>query len=361
MGIKGLKQFLRSKFPSIFRPTHIYHWFGKKVALDLLPYLYRYKTTFGETWKIGLAGLLSTFIKERVHVTVIMDGPGVYKDKDKERTKRKEQRDKIQTKREDLQHDLDQYRLNRTITPLLESISNEHSSHRRLLLQDSTPTIDEAVIQAYIEKLEKQVVSITPEDIATVESLCVALHIPFLIAEQEAESYGSYLCRNGFVDAVVTEDTDVLAYGCPVWISGIAHDGTCVEIRMSEVYETMEWNESLFLDFCILCGTDYNESLPKIGPVSAYKGITTHRSLETFVASLTVDASCLHSDRLREIFTHPCSNAIVSREDKTVIPVRFTFNDQPNQESLQQLRKDNYPTQWLVQFIQSYSSYIIFE
>lgn len=37
--------------------------------------------------------------------------------------------------------------------------------------------------------------------------------IPFIVAPYEADAQLAYLSRNGFVDVVMTEDSDLLAYG----------------------------------------------------------------------------------------------------------------------------------------------------
>ena len=360
MGIKGLKLFLKNKFPSCIRTSHLYYWFGKKIALDLLPYLYRYKTTYGETWRHGLALLFGAFIKEHVHLTVIMDGPAIYKEKDKEREKRKASRDKIKQKLEDLIKDFEQFKINGLITPLLESISEDSSTHRNLLLGEHKKQIDVASIENTIQKLTNQIVIITPEDIHTVSELCKSLHIPFYFAEQEAESFASYLCKTGKVDAVATEDTDVLAYGCPQWISSITHEGYCTEIQLQDVLDTMEWTYESFLDFCILCGTDYNETLKGVGPIGAYKIICSYKSIPKYIETIPYKENGLQRDTVKNIFTNPCSNAIISKENKTIVPVDIRFNPMITKKSID-LLKQHYPVQWIKEFISNYDKYIILE
>jgi exonuclease-1 len=252
MGIKGLKQFIRSKFPSCIIPSHISHWNSKKVAIDLLPYLYKYKTTYGDLWRNGLCTFLSIFIKHNVHATMIMDGPNIYKEKDEEKERRKESRNKIKIKREQLERDVKQYEIDKTVTPLLLSVSENESTHKNLLLSTPMDSVNVESVYQYIEKLKNQMVIITPHDISIVQELCTSLGITFYYSCQEAESFCSYLCKTGQVDACVTEDTDVLAYGCPHWISSLSHDGMCSEIHLDQVLEDMKLSYDKFIDFCIL-------------------------------------------------------------------------------------------------------------
>ena len=43
-----------------------------------------------------------------------------------------------------------------------------------------------------------------------------AAKIGFLVAPYEADAQLAFLCRNGHVSAVITEDADLLPYGCPL-------------------------------------------------------------------------------------------------------------------------------------------------
>jgi flap endonuclease-1 len=359
MGIKGLKQWLRSKFPQCLVNCHISHWRGCKVALDLLPYMYRYKVSYGELWKNGLCTLLGTFIRNGVHVTVIMDGPMVYKEKDEEREKRKENRDKIRSKRDQLQLDLEQYLKDKTVTPLLLSVSESTSSHRNLLLSEKTVSIDVECVRSQIDKLKHQLVSITPDNINTVQALCKILYIPFVFARQEAESYASYLCQTGQVDAVVTEDTDTLTYGASVWLSSITHEGWCTEIRLDDIYKETGLNASQFIDFCILCGCDYNESLKGVGPVSAYKAMLEHKSAPVFLEKH--DATCVRYDIVRNIFDHPCTDVIISKEIIEIKKIIISYNSRPDTHSITRLKKHSFPTQWLMDWLKKYDTWFDLE
>lgn len=346
MGIKGLKQFLRSKFPTTLVSSHLSYWWGKKAAIDLLPYMYRYKVSYGDQWKCGLFIFLSLFIRNNVHATVIMDGPNVHKEKDGEREKRTKNKNKIKEKHEQLKQDLSEYERNKTTTPLLISISNDKSSHRNLLLSDETKSVDTETVRAYIDKIDHQIVNIIPEDIHIVNHMCTLLSIPFYYASQEAESLASYLCSNSDVDVVVTEDTDVLAYGSPCWISSVSHDGTCTEIVFKDVLEQMSLSKEQFLDFCIMCGTDYNESLKGIGPVSSYKHVLS--GLDNFFDTYTGSIDALNITKVRTIFKTPCSTALTD--------ISISFNRIPSKQNLVKLKTESYPVQSMITWIDMYKN-----
>jgi len=359
MGIKGLKQFLRDKFGSCIQPAHLSHYYGKKMAMDLLPYLYRYKVTFGETWRHGLFHLFTTFIQYNVHLSVIMDGPQVYKEKEKERDKRKAGRNRIQTKVDTLVHDLDIYERTGEASPLLQSLCK--SPHKNLLGIEPSIVISVPLVQKEIKKLRQQIVCIRSEDITVIEELCKSLSIPFFMARQEAESFSSYLCRTNQVDMVVTEDTDVLAYGCPHWISNIAHDGSCLYVSYENVVQEMKVNSSQFIDFCILCGTDYNETLKGIGPISAYKGIQEYKTIQALLeAKPNLKEDHFDYPLVRTFFTTPCTDAIHNKENQEIKKISILFNPLPTETHINTI-KDSYPIRKFKEWLSSYPSRFMLE
>ena len=97
-----------------------------------------------------------------------------------------------------------------------------------------------------------------------------------------------------------SEDTDVLAYGSPKFLTKVnIISETCMEIDFKVILEKLEMSEKEFLDMCIMCGTDYNTNIPKIGPQKSYNLIKKHKSID----NLPMDTSILKHDRCRELFT----------------------------------------------------------
>lgn len=350
MGIKGLKQFLRQKFNTCIHKSTLAEFYGQKAALDLLPYLYKYKVGYGDKWRHGLYYLFTTFIKYNIHLSVIMDGPTAVKEKDKEREKRKAGRDRIQTKIEAWEQDLEHFKTTRESTPLISSLyKNQHKS--LINGTETVPVVSEADISKQIQKYRQQIVSISKEDMIVIQELCDSLSIPFYIAQQEAESFSTYLCKTNQVQLVVTEDSDVLAYGCPRWISGVKTDGTCDSVHISELLTEMKFTMDQFLDFCILCGTDFNETIKGVGTVSAYKAIQDHGNIEAFLTFRHHET--LQEETVRAIFKNPCSNAIEGRDNPVIKKFEGKFNPFQRISLVKKLYK-LYPIQSFIQWICSY-------
>ncbi|PWZ00425.1 PIN domain-like protein [Testicularia cyperi] len=143
----------------------------------------------------------------------------------------------------------------------------------------------------------------------------------------EAEAYASSLVRSGFADAVASEDSDVLLYDTVLlrglmggikspagagrdagrkkleFVSGkrvryglfprheleslynkLKHAGassTTDRELSDEEYDKMA--RSMMLDFALLCGTDFNRTVPGIGPKTALRLLKEHGSISAIL------------------------------------------------------------------------------
>ena len=93
---------------------------------------------------------------------------------------------------------------------------------------------------------------------------------------------------DGDVNACLTSDSDVLAYGCPFYITDVnSAEETCSEIELDDVINILKFDGLTQLrDFCILCGTDYNDNIPKMGPVTSHKLLLECKDIDGMVNKL---------------------------------------------------------------------------
>jgi 5'-3' exonuclease len=141
------------------------------------------------------------------------------------------------------------------------------------------------------------------EDFVIIKQLLDLLQVPHYYAVSEAEATCAHLCLNGQVDAVMTEDTDILAYGCPFNLHKInVHTNTIMLIEMKSLLNMLNFSYPQFRDFCIMCGTDYNTNIPKIGPERAYRYLRDYKSIEHL--STFLDVSVLKHLDVRRLFSN---------------------------------------------------------
>lgn len=73
----------------------------------------------------------------------------------------------------------------------------------------------EMIDERKLEQKCQMAIRITPQMINRLQSVLDQMEINYLVAPYEADAQLAYLCRIGRVHAVISEDGDLLAYGCP--------------------------------------------------------------------------------------------------------------------------------------------------
>lgn len=74
---------------------------------------------------------------------------------------------------------------------------------------------------------------------ATVKIWQVIKRIPgvkYVVAPYEADAQLGFLARNGHVNAVITEDSDIMLFGCTRVLFKLDRDGTGQEVDLEQVF-----------------------------------------------------------------------------------------------------------------------------
>lgn len=304
MGIKNLNKFLRDKFEDVFIPIHLSQYAYKKVAIDISLYIHKYKAICGDRWLSAFVKLISSLRRNEIHCVFIFDGEAP-KEKTAEKAKRKEEKEKLVNYVCDLEDALDTYHKTNVIEPiLLKLYSQRKESPKRLLGGKKDSKFDIIWVEEKISQKRQQIIDICPDDYNHVRKLFDILRVPYLTAIGEAEKMCAKLSIDNLVDAVLSEDTDVLAYGASNFISKIdTYQDTCMLINYDHMLALIDITQHQFLDLCIMCGTDYNDNIPKVGSHTAFKHLLVHKSIEEIGKNTSLDISILSHERGRELFT----------------------------------------------------------
>lgn len=305
MGIKSLNKFLRNNAPQIYETIHLSEYAFKKIAIDISLYLCKYKAIYGSDWLFAFIRLVTCLRKNEIHCIFIYDS-GAPPEKQDERNDRAFQREKNDEKIYELEEALNKYHTTGEIDQVLIDVHNKAQKTmpqrllRRSIIEEK---INIHIIETKLEKMKSNIISITQQDFELTRQLFNILDVPVLNAPLEAETAASDLCKRGLVDAVLSEDTDVIAYGAPVFLSKIdVSNNTCIRVSIENVTNSLELDYDQLLDLCIMCGTDYNKNIFKIGPEKAYRLIKEHKSIENIRDNANIDVSVLKHIRVRELF-----------------------------------------------------------
>ncbi|XP_077470169.1 exonuclease 1 [Stigmatopora argus] len=118
-------------------------------------------------------------------------------------------------------------------------------------------------------------VNITPAMAHDLIKVARARGVDCIVAPYEADAQLAYLTKAGLAHAVITEDSDLLAFGCKKVILKMDKQGNGLEIDQSNLGRCRSlgnvFTEQKFRYMCILSGCDYLASLHGIGLGKACK------------------------------------------------------------------------------------------
>ena len=112
---------------------------------------------------------------------------------------------------------------------------------------------------------------------------CKARGVAFLVAPYEADAQMAYLALTGAVAGVVTEDSDLIPYGCPAVFFKMDRGGSGVLLRAADFPAARKlplagFDTAMLQETCALAGCDFVKGLPGIGVVTAANHMKKHRS-----------------------------------------------------------------------------------
>jgi len=150
-----------------------------------------------------------------------------------------------------------------------------------------------------------EAVEITPHHAHCLIQTLKRLNIDYYVAPYEADAQLAFLCKEGYADFVITEDSDLLAFGVPRCLFKFNFDQTGIEINMANLTKCSDmsfdgFDGDLFLTTCILAGCDYLESIKGIGFIRAHKYVTKAcGDLDIIMKQMVIDGKSVPKDFLR--------------------------------------------------------------
>lgn len=131
---------------------------------------------------------------------------------------------------------------------------------------------------------------IVPREVFTeVAKLLELMGVPSMQAVSEAEAQAAYLTTIDIIDAVSTEDMDVLTFNGRRLIRGLDTSAkSVVVIETAKVLTGLELTRDQFVDLCILLGCDYSTTLPGIGYKRAFALIKKYRTIENIIEAESI-------------------------------------------------------------------------
>ncbi|XP_019443270.1 PREDICTED: exonuclease 1 [Lupinus angustifolius] len=146
-------------------------------------------------------------------------------------------------------------------------------------------------------ELFQRAVNITPLMAHQLIQTLRSENIEFVVAPYEADAQLAYMSnletQKGGIAAVITEDSDLIAYGCSDVVFKMDRNGNGEGIELEQVFGAESTKPSfrsfdmkLFTGMCILAGCDFLPSVPGIGIVRAHALVSKYRNLDRVLSVL---------------------------------------------------------------------------
>ena len=313
MGIQDLSKLLNEKCPGSFFKVSLRSLAGKRIAIDMSNYEIKYMAIANKktveitdlaittepdrnktinTWLRMFLDFIIVLLEYNITPVFCKDGKAPIEKaatKEKRREKYQDRRDKIN----------EQKNLISTLDPLM-----------------LTPTMTED-----LAKLLKQESGVKPDESDLLKAIVSGLGIPYIKGKDgvEGEKLCSALCREGYVEAVMSADMDVLTFGASLLLV----DKPVMEyengiptkymkgISLTNVLRELELTFPMFVDLCIMAGCDYNTRIKNIGIKKSYNAIKKHGGIDVYANNEGKDVSCLNYIKARELMAYIPSKDLI--------------------------------------------------
>jgi 5'-3' exonuclease len=229
MGIRYLNKFLRENCAESIRSINMADLSGKRIAVDISIYLYKYEAE--DTLLESIYLMLAIFQRYNVTPIFIFDGKPP-----------PEKKELLKKRKEDKQQAEEEY----------------NSLKQKLALNDTEDEDVQDIINT-MDQLKKQFIYINREKIENVKELIRAWGCTYYDAPGEADELCAMLVMKKKVWACLSEDMDMFVYGCNRvlrYFSLITHN--VILYHMKGILNELGMSQKEFKEVCIISGTDYN-------------------------------------------------------------------------------------------------------
>ena len=239
MGIKLLNTFILKNAKNAGVKTHLSELRGKKIAIDVSIYLYRFSVNNNLIRKLYEMCRILRYYK--IHPIFVFDG--------KKRNSLKEKTLKERSKEKKIKSNSYDIMLNK--------------------LKESPWLINNIIFNKKLKILERSIVTISSYDIKNTKDLLDAFGMSYIQSNGEADELCAALANSGMVYGCLSEDTDMFAYGIKNVIKYFSFvNDTVIIYNTDKILENLNLTMENFRDLCIISGTDYNN--PQINIFKLY-------------------------------------------------------------------------------------------
>lgn len=277
MGIRMLNKFLQDKCKTSISHVHLSKLSGKKIAVDISIYLYKF---LGDNALLeNLYLMISIFRENNIIPIFVFDGKPPAEKNDtiafrkKTKTNARDEYYRLKQILDDIDSDV--------VGSDCDSV-NDNGNRTTVELDEETRAhipSNRADICTMMDKLKKKFVILKSDHIQNAKMLLQAYGMTYIESPGEADMLCAKLVSKNIVYACLSEDTDMFVYGCSRVLRYLSLTASSVILYdFQEIIKTLDMTTYEFRQLCIIYGCDY---LPK-NENQNYKNMTIFHSYKMF-------------------------------------------------------------------------------
>ncbi|KAK1757238.1 hypothetical protein QBC47DRAFT_297180 [Echria macrotheca] len=140
----------------------------------------------------------------------------------------------------------------------------------------------------------QKAIDVTPEMARHLIEDLKKANLPYVVAPYEADAQLVYLERQGLINGIVSEDSDLLVFGAKRLLTKLDQYGHCIEINRKDFCSVREisltgWTDADFRRMAILSGCDYLDGPSNMGLKTAYRMLRKYKTPERLIKMLQFD------------------------------------------------------------------------
>jgi len=291
MGIKNLNSVLKkySNFPTL----NMKQLKDKIIGVDFSLFLYRFLYNQNNPVECFLRQLI-LFFRYNILPVYVLDGNAPDEKKmilDKRAIKRIKNYDEIEKLKKDLE-------------------SNP----------DNLINIEES-----IQRLEKKKSVCFSRDI--IDGVLTLFHlcgVPVIQENYESDWVLAKLSQIGLIDYVLSEDSDLLAFGARKVMKNFSIIEETTQIYdLKKILKSLQITYPEFIDMCILCGCDYAPKMKNSNCLKSYELIQKHKKIENIQEEFNMDTI----NSARNIFLKQMDKELIDKIKEKICKKEFKYND----------------------------------
>ncbi|EOA40006.1 hypothetical protein CARUB_v10008695mg [Capsella rubella] len=201
--------------------------------------------------------------------------------------------------------------------PCKAATGDERQRKRKANFDAAMVKLKEGNVGAATE-LFQRAVSVTSSMAHQLIQVLKSENVEFIVAPYEADAQLAYLSslelKQGGIAAVITEDSDLLAYGCKAVIFKMDRYGKGEELILDNVFQAVDkkpcfqdFDQELFTAMCVLAGCDFLPSVPGVGISRAHAFFSKYQSVERVLSVLKTKKGKLFPDDYSSSFAEAVS------------------------------------------------------